>query len=185
MNSITRLFIGLLIPFTLVMSSCEGDDGLPGPPGPQGPQGYDGLPGADGVSDITAIQYVVEPGDWLGNIDGYTTELTVAEITSDVFNNSAILVYRIREDENPIYQNLIPYTWIDNSSVEYMDADIRVGSIKILLRWTDDGLNSTEAPTADYVFKVVIAEGNLIASLKNKIDITNYSILQSYLKLPN
>lgn len=169
-----------LCSIALLMSSCRGDDG---PMGPRGPQGLDGPKGDPG--DIAySIQFEVLPSDWTGDANGYYAYLPAAEITSAIYNNGAVLVYLLNEeDTNNMYFNMLPFTSVDNNSITYMDFNVYVGEIELILKWIDNGVNVTEAPGANYAFKVIIMEGTDITTLKNEVNIYNFNAVSNYLGL--
>ena len=149
--------------------------------GPAGRDGIDGIDGKDGIANVGAAIYDVEPSAWTGNVDGFVTNLIVPEITQYVYENGAVLVYMLRNEgsDNQSF-NQLPYTWLNGTMTEYMDFDAYLGSIDINLRWVDDGVNSTEAPTGNYTFKVIVIEGTPLSVLKNEIDVSNPDNVMDY-----
>jgi hypothetical protein len=144
-----------------------------------GPQGEDGR---DGIANVGSTIYDVAPSRWTGNVDGFVTTLDVPELTRKIHDNGAVLVYLLK-NENTSDQsfNQLPYTWLNNSMTEYMDFDAFIGHIDITLRWVDNGMNSTEAPTGKYTFKVIVIEGTPLSMLKANTDITNPEAVEAYL----
>ena len=145
-----------------------------GPEGPMGPSGYNGKDGVDGINYTHSVIYDVNPADWSGNADGYNAELSIPEITNDIYNNGAVLVYRLIEVE-PKSFNLLPYTYVDNTLSIYMDFDAYVGSIKLIYKEVFNGVNDTPAPQDVMSYKVVIFEGIPLATLKTMVDIKDYN----------
>jgi len=144
--------------------------------GPQGERGE------DGNANVGSAIYDVAPSKWVGNADGYTTTLKVPEITQDIYENGAVLVYMMKNEGSADQSfNMLPYTWLNNSITEYMDYDAFIGSIDITLRWTDNGVNSTNAPGDPYAFKVVVIEGTPLSVLKTQVDISNPYQVMSYM----
>lgn len=150
--------------------------------GPQGEDGLDGRDGRDGNANVGAAIYDIAPSEWEGNIDGFVTNLNVPELTNNIYENGAVLVYLLK-NENTSNQsfNQLPYTWLYNNTTEYIDYDAYIGRIDITLRWVDNGLNNTEAPKSDYTFKVIIIEGTPLSLLKTKTDISNPDAVMAYL----
>ncbi len=147
--------------------------------GPQGERGEDGL---DGNANVGSAIYDVATSKWEGNYDGYKTTLIVPEITQDIYENGAVLVYMMKNEGSANQSfNMLPYTWLNNSITEYMDYDAFVGSIDITLRWTDNGVNNTEAPGDPYAFKVIIIAGTPLSVLKTQTDVTNPYQVMNYL----
>ena len=166
MRTLTFIIIGITLFFNF---SCIG------------PRGEDGRDGQDGIANVGTAVYDIVPSDWQGNIDGFVTTLNVPEIDNYVYYNGAVLVY-VLKNENTDYQsfNQLPYTWLNGSMTEYMDFDAYLGAIDITFRWTDNGVNTTEAPTELYTFKVIVIEGTPLSVLKAKTDISNPDAVIEY-----
>lgn len=147
-----------------------------------GPAGIDGIDGRDGVANVGAVIYDVDPSAWTGNIDGFSTILDVPEIDQYVFENGAVLVYVLQnEGSNDKSFNQLPYTWMNNSTTEYMDFDAFIGSIRINIRWVDNGENNTETPTGPYAFKVIVIEGTPLSVLEANVDVSNPEAVLNYI----
>ena len=175
-NSLKNLVISTIVLISVLMVSCSG------PEGPMGPQGEKGLDGAPGNANVVSIQYEVVPASWKGDTNGYTAILSVPEITSAIYDHGAVLVYMLNEqDPNHKFFNMLPYTYVYNSSTEYMDFDAYIGQIDLKLKWTDNGINSTVAPNFSEYFKVIIAEGTPLSVLKDNVNISNYKAVTKYL----
>jgi hypothetical protein len=194
-----QIIITILSVSAILLTGCKGDDGPMGPAGPRGEQGIQGekgtqgekgaqgaqgIPGGSGTTNVHSVQYVVAPADWTGDKNGYWATLIVKEITSGIYDSGAVLVYQLNEDdpENK-YFNMLPYTWVNDSSVEYMDFNVYVGKIEISIKWVDGGKNSSEAPAGDYIFKIVIIEGTQLSVLKNEVNVSNYKAVVKYFGL--
>jgi hypothetical protein len=173
-NSISITFV--LISFLIV--NCTG------PEGPMGPQGEKGLDGAPGNANVVSIQYEVQSTQWKGDTNGYKAILSVPEITSAIYDHGAVLVYMLNEqDPNHKYFNMLPYTYVNNSAVEYMDFDAYVGQINLSVKWTDNGVNSTLVPNSTEIFKIIIAEGTALSVLKENVNVANYQAVSEYFGL--
>jgi len=171
-----RIFSFLLL--VAVFAQCTG------PEGPMGPQGYDGQDGLDGINYTRSVIYDVDPLDWIGDVDGYNTELAIPEITDDIYYNGAVLVYRLIEIE-PKSFNMLPYTYVDNALTVYMDYDAYVGSIYLIYKEIFDGVNDTFAPENVMSFKVVIIEGIPLATLKTMVDVSDFSAVSNMFNIDN
>jgi len=150
-----------------------------------GPRGEDGIDGIDGKNaNVGAAIYDVAPAKWEGNVDGFVTTLKVPELNKDIYENGAVLVY-VLKNENSADQsfNQLPYTWLFNSMTEYMDFDAFIGSIDITRRWTDNGVNNTEAPKDYYTFKVIVISGTPLSVLETKTDISDPDAVMQYLMI--
>jgi len=161
----------LLLVFPIMFLSCRGDEG------PRGPRGADGADGADAVK---VIQYEKVPSDWSGDVNGYKTILNVPEITEDIYQNGAVMVYLLNEGTSDKYANILPYTYLYNGTTEYMDYNAYVGKIEITLRWTDSMVNTTLAPNNNYIFKVVVMEGVRLEDLKKNSIMSNVENIEKY-----
>jgi hypothetical protein len=150
-----------------VLANCSGDEG------PMGPPGYNGRDGVDGINYTRSAIYDIDPGEWDGNLDGYTTLLDVPEITEDIYYDGAVLVYRLIE-EDPISFNMLPYTYVDNALSIYFDYDAYIGSINLIYKEVFDLVNDTPAP-GFMSFKIVIIEGIPLATLKTMVDVKDYN----------
>lgn len=177
MRKITLILSILTV--VLLSISCVGPKGEDGLDGVDGVNGRDGKDGKD--ANVGAAIYDIEPSKWSGNIDGFVTTLNVPEITQDIYYNGAVLVYMLK-NENTADQsfNQLPYTWLYNGSTEYMDFDAFIGQIDITLRWVDNGVNSTEAPTGNYTFKVIIISGIQLSALEKQTDLSDPDAVLDY-----
>ena len=127
----------------------------------------------DGTNFTYSAIYDIDPSDWVGDVDGYYALIDVPEITDDIYYNGAVLVYRLFETE-PKSFNLLPYTYVDNSLVVYMDFDAYIGSIDLIYKEVFDGVNDTPVPVNIMSFKVLIIEGIPLAKLKGMVDVSDY-----------
>ena len=145
-----------------------------------GCRGKQGPRGMDGALANRIIQFDKKPSEWTGDENGYKTTLNIPELTEDIYQNGAVLVYKLNEDTQDKYANLLPYTYLSNSSTEYMDFNAYIGRIEITLRWTDNMVNTTQAPVNDILFKVVLIEGTNISDLKKSVSISNIENVERY-----
>jgi hypothetical protein len=152
-------------PFVLlivILSQCTG-------PEPEN----DGL---DGNNFTHSVIYDIAPSDWVGDVNGYYALIDVPEITEDIYNTGAVLVYRLIEIE-PKSFNMLPYTYVDDSLTVYMDFDAYVGSIDLIYKEVFDGVNDTPVPVNIMSFKVLIIEGIPLATLKRLVDVSDYGAI--------
>jgi hypothetical protein len=150
--------------------------------GPEGPKGNDGLDGKDGINYTHSVIYDIDPSEWVGDLNGYDVLVDVPEITEDIYYNGAVLVYRLVEID-PKSFNLLPYTYVDNSLIIYLDFDAYVGSIDLIYKEVFDGVNDTPAPGNIMSFKVVIIEGIPLATLKGMVDVSDYRAVAKMLHI--
>jgi hypothetical protein len=172
-HAMKRIFNLTALLFCVIIYSCvghKGDDGM---------NGFDGRDGRD--ANVGVAIYDIEPNDWVGDENGYVTTLIVPEITEDIYYEGAVLVYMFRDEASEYKSfNQLPYTWLDNNITEYIDFDAYISEIDITLRWVDNGVNSTEAPTGLYTFKVVVIEGYTLSVLDKQFDLTNSQMVLDY-----
>ena len=161
-----------------VLVQCTGHEG------PMGPQGFDGQDGLDGINYTHSVIYDVDPSEWVGDIDGYNVSLNVPEITDDIYYTGAVLVYRLIEID-PKSFNLLPYTYVDNTLITYMDFDAYVGSINLIYKEVFEGFNDTPAPIDLMSFKIVIIEGIPLATLKSMVNINDFDAVSKILNIDN
>jgi hypothetical protein len=165
-------FLYVFFSVAILFAGCKGDKGNMGPAG------------QNGIANVSSVIYDVPAQNWASNTDGgYTAILTVPEITSDIYNNGAVLVYKLNES-NPVKSfNMLPYTYVEGTQVTYMDFDVFVGEIDLYLKWVDNGVDDTQAPATTESYKVIIVEGTPLATLKDQVNISNYNAVVNYLKL--
>jgi hypothetical protein len=144
-----------------------------GPKGNDGKDGLNGLNGVDGINYTHSVIYDVDASEWVGDLNGYDAWLDVPEITEDIYYEGAVLVYRLVEDLDPKSFNLLPYTYVDNALVIYMDYDAYVGGIDLIYKEVYEGVNDTPEISGLMSFKIVIIEGVPLAKLKTMVDVSN------------
>ncbi len=90
----SRIAIILIAAASLLAASCEGPMG---PRGPQGPMGPEGPAGA--VTSVANITLHVKANQWeysgIPNNNYFVATFEMPEITADVFNGGAVIMYRI------------------------------------------------------------------------------------------
>lgn len=182
-SGIVRIF-----PFLLLMAvvvQCTGPEGPMGPKGNDGQDGLNGLNGVDGINYTHSVIYDVEASEWTGDINGYDAWLDVPEITEDIYYEGAVLVYRLIEDLDPKSFNLLPYTYVDNALIIYMDYDAYIGGIDLIYKEVYDGVNDTPEMAGLMSFKILIIEGLSLAELKDMVNINDIAAVLSMLNVDN
>jgi len=182
-SGIVRIF-----PFLLLMAvvvQCTGPEGPMGPKGNDGQDGLNGLNGVDGINYTHSVIYDVEASEWTGDINGYDAWLDVPEITEDIYYEGAVLVYRLIEDLDPKSFNLLPYTYVDNTLIIYMDYDAYIGGIDLIYKEVYDGVNDTPEMAGLMSFKIVIIEGLSLAELKDMVNINDIAAVLNMLNVDN
>jgi len=168
-----------------VVVQCTGPEGPMGPKGNDGQDGLNGLNGVDGINYTHSVIYDVEASEWTGDINGYDAWLDVPEITEDIYYEGAVLVYRLIEDLDPKSFNLLPYTYVDNALIIYMDYDAYIGGIDLIYKEVYDGVNDTPEMAGLMSFKIVIIEGLSLAELKDMVNINDIAAVLSMLNVDN
>jgi hypothetical protein len=149
------------------LSGCRGD---------RGPKGE------DGNANVATIQFTLHTNDWTGDENRYDTNISVPEITQDIYSNGAVLIYSLYELETPYSFNAIPFTNVNGNTATYMDADIYVGNIDLFLVHTTNGINDTQRPINNYIIKVVIIQGINISYIPDNVK-KNYAAARAYFNL--
>jgi hypothetical protein len=120
--------------------------------------------------------------EWVGDVNGYDALIDVPEITEDIYFDGDVLVYRLIETD-PTSFNMLPYTYVDNSLIVYMDFDVYVGSIDLIYKEVFDGVNDTPVPGNIMSFKILIIEGIHLATLKGLVDVSDYVAVAKMLNI--
>jgi hypothetical protein len=120
--------------------------------------------------------------EWVGDVNGYDALIDVPEITEDIYFDGDVLVYRLIETD-PKSFNMLPYTYVDNSLIVYMDFDVYVGSIDLIYKEVFDGVNDTPVPGNIMSFKILIIEGIHLATLKGLVDVSDYVAVAKMLNI--
>ncbi len=153
--------------------------------GPRGPRGFDGKDGEDGFDGINYTQtilYDVDVNDWDGNENGYYAWLDAPEITEDIYYDGAVLVYRLIEID-PFSFNMLPYTYVDNDYMVYLDYDAYIGGISLIYKEIEGGVNLPNPPANLMSFKVVIIEGIPLATVKEMVDVRDFNAVVRTFKI--
>lgn len=166
-----KYLVALISIIALTFTACQKD-------GPIGPQGPEGPPGLDGVVDVYSYYYTVFESDWdtfgePGIGFGYIASMDFPEITEDVLNYGAVLIY--------LYQDgslfSLPTTFVNSADGGYLTSiwlTLNLGEVLVTFQ-DSDGL--TVNPE-EQEFKVVIIDGYfntpLSLNLKNYDEVKNY-----------
>lgn len=161
-----------LIAFTF--TACQKD----GPIGPQGPEGPQGL---DGVVDISSFYYTIFESDWDTFGDpgvgfGYIGSMNFPEITEDVLNYGAVLVYLYQDGS--LYS--LPTTFINSADGGYLTSiwlTLNLGEVLVTFQ-DSDGLTVNPG---NQEFKVVIIDGYI--NIPSSLNLKNYDEVKKYFNL--
>lgn len=138
----------------------------------EGPEGKAGKDGVDGNANVKTQIITVTPSNWQGNGYIYQAQKQCSIITADIAKSGAVLCY-MQNGQN-VY-TAMPFTFTD----AYKDGDGNVilydshtffeygpGVISFYLQDND---SMTQAPTTNFVFKVVaIASSEVVAGINTR-----------------
>lgn len=163
----------------LLFYSCRGDDGPPGPRGPQGPPGEDG---SGGGALAKTIQFEILTTDWneFGTEGtqgyGYGVQLTVSDITQNVYDYGGVLTF-MRFGTNSVWESL-PASYSQDGFNQFWNVFHDVSTVWVEIYDTDF---QTARPTDTIYLKVVVIDGESSAKYaKPSIDLTNYEAVKAY-----
>ncbi len=159
---------------SLTFTACQKD----GPMGPEGPQG---IPGEDGIVNIQSFYYTIYDDEWeefgeAGVGFGYTSTMDFPEITEDVLNYGAVLVY-LYQDES-LYS--LPITFVNAGDGGYMTSIwVTLQLEQVLVTFQDsDGLTVNPGTQE---FKVVIIDGSVL--IPEGLNLKDYNEVKNYFNL--
>ena len=150
MNKFTKNFLSfvLLLTLTFLLASCEGDEGPAGPTGPAGPAGE------DAEFTIVTVSFTGAEAGISGDWSFY--DVAVPEITQEVLDNGAILLYLNESMTIPINDKwgLMPL------SLDIMGATFNFGAIfspgSVTFSFTTTTFDWIWLPDTVYTYKIVI-----------------------------
>lgn len=149
----------------------------------EGPQGEEGPQGKDGNANVNSLIFDAQPNNWKGDTNGYRVTMDIPEIDEKIYTDGTVLIYMLTNEQLPNKSfNKLPYTFIDNNFIEYMDYNVYIGSIEITMRQVENDTNKTQLPGSAMAFKILIIEGTPLSVLKTKVDINNYNAVLAYSK---
>lgn len=159
------LFIAVL--FSLSFTACQKEEGPAGPIGPQGPQGPQGN---NGNANVHSATFIVNPGDWAYNAPSYYVTLSYPQITQDIINTGAVLVYL---QNNPGNYSQLPLTFYpSNTYSETFEISSGLSNVKIFR--TDSDLTDPGPVSNALTFKVVVIASSGKKANPN-LDLKDYS----------
>ena len=169
--SYSLLFFAIIV-FTF--TSCKKE----GPIGPEGPQGP---AGEDARNNVSSFYYTIYENEWQEFGDpgvgfGYISAMDFPEITEDVLNYGAVLVYLY--DDGSLFS--LPTTFVNSGDGGYLTSIwVTLQYQQVLITYQDsDGLTVNPG---DQEFKVVIIEGGI--DIPETLNLSNYEEVKNYFKL--
>ena len=144
--------LAIILATTAFLGACEGPTGPEGPQGPQGIQGVQGPQGpignanvisgrvtlteADWSTNTTQFGYVNGPGSTIFSVPARYSDVAVSDLTLDVINNGAVLLWLTPNTYQPTVFAPIPYRFrfIITTTTFYWvhDALVSEGNIRFL-----------------------------------------------------
>jgi hypothetical protein len=162
----------LLLAFSVLFISCEGD---PGPPGPPGRDGLDGLDGLDGDAIIGTV-FETPPITFTQGND-YSSSFTFPQ-NFQVFDTDAVLVYLLEDvvgdgngGEADIW-TLLPQTFFLTEGTLLYSFNHTFFDVAIFL---DGNYNLSLTPggfTQDQIFRIVVVPADAFEA--NEVDPSNF-----------
>lgn len=204
MKTIAKLFMLSLMTLAFIIISCtkEGPEGPAGEQGISGQDGLDGMDGADGQNgtngtdgnaNIQSGTVILnnEDWEWLGirywfftseaAINKFTrsAELTIPEISQDIYDNGLVLVYlKVQQSYRPL-----PIIWDRGDYNTHIEFEYNNESL--ILHYFFDRTGNTFPPNLETydirsdIFKYIIIQGNPITG---KSTVSKDIILQKMVK---
>lgn len=164
-----------IVAFTF--SACQKE----GPIGPEGPQGAEGPAGENSSMNVSSFYYTIFEDEWQtfgesGVGFGYIAAMDFPEVTEDVLNFGAVLVYLY--EDNSLFS--LPSTFINSGDGGYMTSIwITLQFEQILITYQDsDGLTINPG---EQEFKVVIIEGGI--PIPETLNLKNYEDVKKHFNL--
>ncbi|MFD2563460.1 collagen-like triple helix repeat-containing protein [Aquimarina rubra] len=154
MTNLVRLITVLVL--SVVIFSCEGEDGAIGPQGEQGEQGPQGEQGEPGTANVMYSDWI-DSGFENDITDGFDAfNIDAPEITQEILDTGTILVYA-RSTTNTIYQ--VPVTFYGFLNESYFFRVINAGTLNIGVEGI--GTNNIGEPFLNDVFRYIIIPGGV------------------------
>ncbi len=175
-KSITYI-ISIIVIIAFTFTSC-GKDGAIGPEGPQGPEGP---AGENASASVSSFYYTIFEDEWQTFGDpgigfGFIGAMDFPEITEDVLNYGAVLVYLYQD--NSLFS--LPTTFINPEDGGYLTSIwVTLQYQQVLITFQDSDVNTINP--GDQEFKVVIIEGDI--PIPESLNLKNYQEVKEYFKL--
>ena len=172
--SYSILFITIV---ALTFTACQKE----GPIGPEGPQGPEGPAGDNASSSVTSFYYTIFEDEWQTFGDpgigfGYIGAMDFPEVTEDVLNYGAVLVYLYQD--NSLFS--LPTTFINSEDGGYLTSIwVTLQFEQILITFQDSDGNTINP--GEQEFKVVIIEGGI--PIPESLNLQNYDEVKKYFNL--
>ena len=150
----------------------QGERGATGATGATGAQGPVGATGATGNANVSSAIFNATSANWAYTAPNYYVELLMPEITADIFDSGAVLVY-LRQGNS---YHAVPLTFYSTASYSTtVEISHSIGAVGVI--WTDSDLTQPLNPGAR-TFKVVIIAGSQRAAQPD-VDLNNYEAVKA------
>lgn len=155
--------------FIAMLTGCKKETGPVGPTGPQGPQGI------QGNANVHSYSFAAAPNNWntTSSPPAYFVSLSVPELTSEIMNSGAVLVY-MQVAGNTNYTQLPVTSYVSSGYSETFEVSNTVGVVKVFR--SNSSLTLPPALTTNVTFKVIVIAAGLEAA--NGIDLSNYTTVK-------
>lgn len=146
----------------LMASSCRGKDGR------------DGRDGKD--ANVASSTVTVNSGDWYWDGTSYRVDIDYANITPNIIDYGAVLVYM--EVSNTWRQLPMTYYYYDDTYSSYFSSSLEVSTYDngLSIFWTENDLSDVGAPEP-HRFKIVVIEASIYAT-RSDVDFTDYTAVK-------
>ncbi len=142
----------LLVVATMISSCTKPQKGDTGPAGPAGTNG------TNGNANVKSTQVSVTAANWTYVSPAYQTTLAFSEITSDIINTGAVLVYM--KTTTGTWSQL-PFTYYPAASYSStLKTESYVGNVMVVV--TDSDLTQPTNP-GSITFKIVAISSSMLA----------------------
>ena len=190
MRNVKSVIAAIALSTFLFSCTKEGPVGPQGPEGPQGPQGPQGAQGPAGSANVSTVLFT-SPA-WSGT----QINITVPQITTDIYNSGVVLAYMNFTSVNNVYYH-VPGL-VANAAYQ-IRVYSQVGSMRFNAHNPDGSSATGTLPTVDKIKVVIIPAANvsngrisstpqqaILDELKKAgVDINNYEEVEKYYNLPD
>lgn len=169
----TTLILGIIVAFTSIATSCKKAE-----KGDTGPQGSPGVNGTNGNANVKTMTVTVTAVNWTLSSTGgiQTTVITNTNITQDIVDHGAVMVYLIDGTQN----SALPLTMYPTSGYSInMQHVSALNTVTISVQRND--LVAAANP-GSLTFKVVTLAASARLSNPN-LDLNNFEAVKQAFKL--
>lgn len=164
MKKLCFSFLAIFAALVLV-TSCRGRDGV---------DGRDGRDGRD--ANVASSTLTVNSSDWRWDGVSYRVDIDYANITQNIIDHGAVLVYM--EVSNTWRQLPMTYYYYDGDYDVYCSSSLEVSSYDngVSIFWTENDMTDVGAPEP-HRFKIVVIEASVYAA-RSDVDFSDYEAVK-------